>query len=79
MRHENEAKLAEVFRAALSLGPETDVMAARQLNTPAWDSLAHVTLVAAVESEFGVSVDTAESLGLTSFAAVRLFLEERGA
>jgi acyl carrier protein len=79
MTQENEQKLAEVFRAALSLGPDSDVTAARQLNTPSWDSLAHVLLVAALESEFGISVDIADSLTLTSYRAVRLYLEERGA
>ena len=78
MTQENERKLAEVFRAILSLGPDSDVTGAGQLNTPAWDSLAHVSLVAAVESEFGTSIDIADSLALTSFHAMRLYLEERG-
>jgi acyl carrier protein len=79
MTRENEQKLAKVFRAALRLGPDSDVTGARQLNTPSWDSLAHVSLVAAVESEFGISVDIADSFALTSYCAVRLYLEERGA
>jgi acyl carrier protein len=79
MTRENEQKLAEVFRAALKLGLDSDVTGARQLNTPSWDSLAHVSLVAALESEFGISVDIADSLALTSYRAVRLYLEERGA
>jgi len=78
MTQENERKLAEVFRAVLSLVPDSDVTTVGQLNTPAWDSLAHVSLVAAVESEFGISIDIADSLALTSFRAMRLYLEERG-
>jgi acyl carrier protein len=77
MTHENEQKLAEVFRAVLSLDKDSDVSTVRQLNTPSWDSLAHVSLVAAVESEFGISVEIADSLALTSYPAVRLYLEER--
>jgi acyl carrier protein len=78
MTQESERKLAEMFRAVLSLGPDSDVTGARQLSTPAWDSLAHVSLVAAVESEFGISIDIADSLALTSYRAVRLYIEERG-
>jgi len=78
MTQENEQKLAEVFRAVLSLSPGSDVTGVAQLNTPAWDSLAHTSLIAAVESEFGISIDIADSLALTSFRAVRLYLEERG-
>ena len=77
MTQEDEQKLAEVFRAVLSLGTDSDVTAARQLNTPSWDSLAHVSLVAAVESEFGISIEIADSLALTSYRAVKLYLEER--
>ena len=78
MTQENERKLAEVFRAVLGLGPNTDVTGVRQLSTPGWDSLAHVSLVAAIESEFGISIDIADSMALTSFRAVTLYLEEQG-
>jgi len=78
MTQENERKLTEVFRAVLSLGPDSDVTGVRQLSTPGWDSLAHVSLVAAIESEFGISIDIADSLELTSYPAVKLYLEEQG-
>ena len=79
MTQDNEEKLAEVFRAVFSLGPGSDVVDVRQLNTPGWDSLAHVSLVAALESEFGIAVDIGESLELTSYRAIRHYLEQRGA
>jgi acyl carrier protein len=78
MTQEDERKLAEVFRVVLSLEQDADVTGVRQLNTPGWDSLAHVSLVGAVESEFGISIDIADSLALTSYPAVKLYLEERG-
>jgi len=77
MTEDHERKLVEVFRAVLSLGLDRDVADVRQLNTPSWDSLAHVSLVAAVESEFGISIGIADSLSLTSYPAVKLYLEER--
>jgi len=78
MTPEKERKLAEVFRAVLGLDPDTDVTDVRQLSTPGWDSLAHVSLVAAIESEFGISIDIADSMALTSFRVATLYLEEQG-
>ena len=71
-----EQKLQAIFRSVLNLGDEVDVTGARQLSEPSWDSLAHVSLVAALESEFAVSIDTGDSMNLTSYQAVKLFLEE---
>jgi acyl carrier protein len=76
MTLENEQKLEDVFRAVLSLPPDRDLKTLQQVDTPSWDSLAHVSLVAAVEGEFGVVVDVVEALELTSFQAVRDYLEE---
>lgn len=77
--NDRDVKLAEIFRAVFDLPAEADPSGVRQLGEPAWDSLAHVSLVAAVESEFGVAIDVADSLELTSYQAVALYLEERGA
>jgi len=77
MTQQDEQKLDDVFRAVMNLQAGTNVSDLRQLNTPGWDSLAHVSLVAAVESEFGISIDIEDSLDLTSYQAVKLYLEER--
>jgi len=79
MTVEAEAKLQEIVRAAFDLPPHTDVTRARQLSVESWDSLAHVSLMLAIESEFHVSIDVADQIRLTSYPAIRLYLEERGA
>lgn len=71
-----EQKLAAIFRAVFELDDDADVSGIRQLNFPKWDSLAHVTLVGAVESEFGISIDIADSLELTSYEAMVVYLED---
>jgi acyl carrier protein len=48
------------------------------MHTSSWDSLAHVALVTAIESEFRVSLDAADQLQMTSYTATALLLEERG-
>ncbi len=78
MTDEAEAKLQEILRAALELPREVDVVGARQPDVETWDSLGHVTLMVALESEFGISIDVADQMRLTSYAAIRLYLEERG-
>lgn len=75
---QSSERLDEIFKAVLDLPGTSDVTRLRQINAPGWDSLAHVSLVAAIESEFGLQIDAADSLELTSYEAVRLYLEERG-
>ena len=71
-------KLERIFRAVFELPDSAEVRHLRQLTVPNWDSLAHVSLVAALEGEFGTSIDVADTLRMTSFAAVQLVLEEQG-
>jgi acyl carrier protein len=71
-------RLQDIFRAVFEMPEGTDVTNLRQMNTPKWDSLAHVSLVTAIESEFGVSLDAADQLRMTSFAATALLLDEKG-
>lgn len=78
MQDTTTSRLNEVFRAVLELPDLTDVSGVRQDGAPAWDSLAHAVLVGALESEFGLTIDAAESLELTSYEAVAHYLEERG-
>jgi acyl carrier protein len=74
-----ENQLAEVFRAIFDLPEDANVLGLRQLTFPQWDSLAHVTLIGAVENQFGRTIDIADSLELTSFEAILVFLEEGAA
>lgn len=72
-----ESRLAEVVRAVLELGPERDPVTIVQADEAAWDSLAHALMVAAVESEFAIEVDPADSMDMTSFAAILSYLRNR--
>jgi acyl carrier protein len=72
-------RLQDVFRAVFELPEGSDPTKLRQIDTPRWDSLAHVSLVTAIESEFGVTLDAADQLRMTSYAATALLLEEKSA
>lgn len=71
-------KLQHIFRAVFELPQGADVTNLRRDDTSRWDSLAHVSLVAGIENEFGVSIDAGDQLSMTSYEAARHLLEERG-
>jgi acyl carrier protein len=78
MPHTSTEKLDNVFRVVFNLPANHDVTTVSKQTQKNWDSLAHVTLVSAVENEFDVTIDTIESLRLTSYDAVRQLLDDRG-
>ena len=64
------ARLMQCF-AAVFPGLEPDAIAQASPETvPAWDSIAHVTLMVVVEQEFGVAVAPEEIEYLASFGAL---------
>lgn len=73
-----EQRLQAIFRAVLELPPGSDPTASAQGLIATWDSMAHVSLVAAIEAEFGVTIDAGDSLSLTSYGATRQFLSALG-
>jgi acyl carrier protein len=83
MNADNLDRLEKIFREVLSLPAGVDLDQVHQDSDPdvdeaSWDSLGHVTLMTALEGEFGITLDTSEMLELTSFEAIRRFLEEKG-
>ncbi len=78
MLNQTDQTLSEIFRVVLELPDGVDCMKIRRIGERRWDSLAHASLVAAIESEFRISLDTGEIERMTSYAATRLLLEEKG-
>jgi acyl carrier protein len=73
-----DVRLMRCFASVFpSLAPE-EIRAASVESIPAWDSLAAVTLVAVLEQEFDTQIDLMELPDLTSYAAVRNYLEKQG-
>jgi acyl carrier protein len=77
MKEENISKLKEIFMEVFELS-ESQVVGYRKINNRKWDSLATVTLIAAIESEFNILTDESVYEGFTSFSAVELVLDEKG-
>ncbi|MBF0214016.1 MAG: acyl carrier protein [Magnetococcales bacterium] len=77
MQPGTEQKLQEIFRAVLELDESESVASLRSLTEPRWNSLAHVSLLAAIESEFNLTLTIEEMDRITSYAAACLLLEEK--
>jgi len=78
MTDTRDSKLKEIVISVLQLPADADITRVSQLSVETWDSLAHVSLMLAIESEFAVSIDITDQIALTSVPAIRLYLEERG-
>ncbi len=75
---ENELKLHRAFTVGLHL-PETEIVEGLQYgSTQGWDSVAHVSLVASLDSTFDVMLDIDDILDLSSYGKAREILTKHG-
>ena len=70
--------LRKIFRLALDLESdyEVDALAYRQIEQ--WDSVAHMVLIAELEDQFDVLLDTDDVIDLSSFDKCKEILSKHG-
>ena len=73
-----ENKLIEIFKVVLDVNDDFDVKSIRRINERHWDSLAHTSIIVAIESEFEIRLDISDMERMTSFASTLLLLKEKG-
>lgn len=71
-------RLRDVFRKALELPADAEVESLRYRGIEAWDSLAHMSLIAALEDEFDIMIDTDDVIDMSSFGKAREILARHG-
>ena len=71
-------RLRAAFRTALDLPAGTDVDGLEYRAIDKWDSLAHMALVATLEDEFDVLIDTDDVIDMSSFGKARQILAKQG-
>ncbi|MET0423852.1 MAG: acyl carrier protein [Actinoplanes sp.] len=71
-------RLREAFRTALELPADAPVDDLRYQDDEKWDSLAHMSLIATLEDEFSVMIDTDDVINLSSFAEATRILGKYG-
>lgn len=64
-----EDRLKKVFVEGLGIDPETtDWSTLAYRKVPQWDSVAHMNLVAEIEDEFDIMLETDEVIAMSTFA-----------
>lgn len=71
-------KLKTAFTNALAISPETDFDSVAYGKTTGWDSVAHMALVAEIESAFDIMLDTDDVIGMSSFPQAKKILGKYG-
>jgi acyl carrier protein len=74
---ELDDRLTRCFASVFPAVPPDQIHAASVESVPAWDSLAAVTLIAVLEQEFDTQIDLMEMPELTSYHAVRDYLQRQ--
>ncbi|MGX6604398.1 acyl carrier protein [Micromonosporaceae bacterium Da 78-11] len=71
-------RLRDAFRTALDLPADVSVDDLHYQDNEKWDSLAHMSLVATIEDEFSVMLDTDDVINMSSFAEATRILGKYG-
>lgn len=66
-----EEKLRKIFAESLSVKFEEITDELRYATIPQWDSVAHMSLIAAIEEGFDIMIDAEDVIDMSSFAKAR--------
>ena len=72
-----EEVVKQVFASVLELPPDTDFETLAQRDLEVWDSLAHVMLCTALESEFDLQIELDDAVELTTYRTMVDYLNRR--
>ncbi len=72
------AKLKAAFVEAIGVPPDADFDTVAYGKTDGWDSVAHMALVAGIESAFDIMLDTDDVIAMSSFTEARRILGKYG-
>lgn len=75
---ESELKLRRAFANGLTITEERVNESLQYASTPGWDSVAHMALIASLDSSFDIMLDTDDVLDLSSYSKAREILRKYG-
>jgi acyl carrier protein len=62
-----EQKLRDIFSQSLGIDPSKVVDSLRYAESPQWDSIAHMSLIASIEEGFDIMIDAEDVIDMSSF------------
>lgn len=71
-----EKKLRKIFAEALGLSEKQIIDDLSYNSIPEWDSVAHMALVAEIDDQFDIMLDTDDVLDMSSFAKAKEILKK---
>jgi acyl carrier protein len=74
-----EDRVVTAFAQTLGINADTVTDDLRYNSIPQWDSIAHMSVVAALEEAFGVMIDMDEVIDMSSVGKAREILRKHGA
>jgi acyl carrier protein len=74
----NEDRLYSVVGEVLAVNPEALSEESSSTTIATWDSLNHLNLILALDSEFGISLSVDDAIELRSVGVIRAKLRQRG-
>jgi acyl carrier protein len=66
-----ESKLQKAFQIGLDITGKPNYETLVFAKSEGWDSIAHLKLVAAIEQEFGIMLDTKDMLDISSYSIAK--------
>ena len=75
---DNGEKLRQVFAEALGIQKDIVQDTLEYNSIPEWDSVAHMSLVAALDETFDTMLDTDDVIDMSSFAKAREIMKKYG-
>jgi acyl carrier protein len=74
----NLERFTQCFAASLNIAPDAVVDTLTYQSISAWDSVAHMALVAALEGDFNIMLDTDDIIGMSSVGVAKEILRKYG-
>ena len=74
----NTERFINSFAVSLNIDPGSVVDTLTYQSIPNWDSVAHMALVAALEGDFNIMLDTDDIIGMSSVAIAKDILRKYG-
>lgn len=71
-----ENKLKRIFAEALNISEENVTDTLEYNGIPEWDSIAHMALIAAIDEEFDIMMDTEDVIDLSSYLQAKEILKK---